>query len=82
MGDARRAIEACLVDTSVAGDPERNPPVEIGVDRYCWVDEPSPLSGTPGEAILSDNQRSCLKQRYLDNSEDTDDLYETRFLLG
>lgn len=41
-GDARRAIEACLL--SGAGDVDRIDEVEIGTDRDGSSDEPSPLS--------------------------------------
>ena len=41
-GEARRAIEACLL--SGTGDLDRTDEVEIGTDRDGSSDEPSPLS--------------------------------------
>lgn len=41
-GEARRAIEACLL--SGAGEVDRMDEVEIGTDRDGSRDEPSPLS--------------------------------------
>jgi hypothetical protein len=45
-GEARRAIEACLL--SGAGDVDRMDEVEIGTDRGGISDEPSPLSAIIG----------------------------------
>lgn len=42
-GDASRAMEACLVPSSGAGDVERTEEA-IGTDRAGVRDEPSPLS--------------------------------------
>lgn len=43
-GDARRAMEACLLPNSGAGDLDRTEDEAIGTDRAGFRDEPSPLS--------------------------------------
>lgn len=47
-GEARRAIEACLL-ASGAGDVDRMDEVEIGSDRGGFNEELSPLSMVSGE---------------------------------
>jgi hypothetical protein len=74
-GEASRAIEACLTESG-AGDRERCAEVAIGDDPSLGVDEPSPLSYLPGDAILRtkrvykttdrnkrDKPRSCFVER-------------------
>lgn len=61
IGDARRAIEACLTEASVAGDLDRIAEVEIGDDERGRKDEePSPLSNAFGDDILADELEVSL----------------------
>lgn len=66
-GDARRAIEACLL--SGAGDVDRMDEVEIGTDRDGSSDEPSPLSVIV--AVSRSQGIPRLKRRYTQEHEET-----------
>lgn len=44
MGEANRAIEACLIVPSCAGDDDRKDDAEIGTARAGFSEELSPLS--------------------------------------
>lgn len=52
-GDASRAIEACLLPISGAGDLERTEDEDMGIDRVGISDEPSPLSAILKVALRS-----------------------------